>query len=804
MCIRATVRNTGPIPLSKLTPLLPDEFMEVLNEEGFGLAAFIERNPNYLVSVPLPGHVIIAISNNYLKQAHDVDQRKLACWVMALLSAAHFLPGQPQVVALGLSSPHPTIEELSFALRHWTSISPVRLEVFLRSLPDLFAVISQTRRARLLIVHSITPNEDTIRSIAGGLAPLLVKAKPQGASKFAVWLRTVVPSQFHVPVSFIIDKAREMNVMDVTFGTATPTLNQVKGQFQRLPAGFADIRAFGDAPHTVFVRVIDPEPLLLESGVPSYSSNSTPPELEAERYNPTRLAHELTEAIEHYAAQSAMTRARVTKGVEMSRLRDYVPAALMRKLESFYGFSPKDDPRVCILLLDRLRHLWEVQLSAGVARPWAYLPESEMPSSLTLQTSPSPRVLLHCQRLLVECGGQPLVDLYNVLPADLKTAFMDLYGSPAEASAVDAVKALPTEATDAAAAQPAVADTPLAADDGRVVKAVEAFVRTHTLFFFEKDGRVYTSRRTPEENSHLSPLLAEERAETRRRHAVMQKENAALPTPAGSDNRCAPASRDVSLTDSAIANVVYNTIPKDSWILVDSLRGFLFVPRRRQALKRRSGLYTETFRREFFERHHRLFNIHFLFGYDKLVVSRAGYVVKETNLLSPRIDNVARLIKLMALFSVDSISDTSITRRLPPEGRMLVRSLGSVVDVAEQLPMWFAVQRDEINFGSSLIRYIGPLAKTERSPYALKPHPTGVLTRKVPNDPFADIGPDEAEGNGGVDEWNEDWNEEGDVLSNANKWGDDDDDDDDGDDDDGDDDDVINHSSSSSSTSSKA
>ncbi|KPA85619.1 putative mitochondrial hypothetical protein [Leptomonas pyrrhocoris] len=768
LSIRSVVRNTGPIPLSKLTPLLADEFLETIGNTGMSLAKFIEQRPNYLSVVHLPGHVVITMPFHLSKHFDGDEKQKLGIWVLALLSATHFLPGQPQVAALGLSSPQPTVEELSNALRLWTIVSPTRLEIFLRSEPKLFAVHAGTRRVRCLVVNAITPNETAMRSAAGRLEPLLKAIKPYESSKFALWLRTVVPSQFHVPVSYVIKQARELNALETAFGTTSPTLEQIKGQFQQLPSGFADIRAFGDALNTVFVRVIDPEPLLLEAGVPNYGGINAPPELSAADHNPTQLAQELTAALEQYASQSELTRARMVKGLEMSRLRDYVPASLMRKLEQFFGFSEKDDPRVCILLLDRLRHLWEVQLNAGTARLWAYLPESEMPSSLTLQTSPSPRVLLHCQRLLVECGAQPLMDLYNVLPSDLKSAFMNLYSPPYEKPTEGAISAV--VAHDASAASslltPLVSSPPSPPSETCITGALQIFLRAHSLFFFMKDDLVHASRSIqPVHNERVSPIMQKERA------AGLHRQG--MPTAGKNGKRESAKHRELPLTDFEVAQVVYDTLPPDSWILVDSLRRYLCMPKPDFFMKKSRGLPVQTFRREFFERHHRFFDLHELFAFDKLVVSRAAMEVKETHLVAPRIHTIYHLIKLMALLSVDSISDASLTRRIPLKGRIILKSIGSVTDLAQQLPMWFVVRRDEVNCGASLIRYIGPLANPPRSAYALKPHPSGVLTRKVRNDPFADIPPDNVEG-GSVDGWNDDWNEdEEDLFGNHSRWDDD-------------------------------
>jgi hypothetical protein len=740
MGVRSAVRATGPIPLSKLTPLLPDEFLEVLSQKGIGLAAFIERYPSFLVNVHLPGHIIVTIPQELLAEFRTMQRKQMATWVISLLSAAHFLPNQPQVVAMGLSCPHPTTEELSKALRRWTLISVDRLEGFLQSSSGLFAFVKHSRRVRLLVLNNITPSEAAMQSVRGGLAPRLKAAKTQESSRFEVWLRTVVPSQFHVPVSYVMDTAKLLGATEAIFGSKTPSLELIKGQFQQVSASVVDIRAFGDALHTVFVRVINPEPLLLEGGVPSFRLDTDTPELKAHHHNPTALALELTASIEQYAAQSSLTRARIAKGLQMARLRDYVPATLMRKLEAFYGFSEHDDPSVCILLLDRVRHMWEVQLSEGTARPWSFLPESELPSSLTLQTSPSPRVLLHTQRLLLECGGQPLIDLYNVLPADLKTAFMELYASPAR---------VPTTNGAAAEAPPP--------DEAQIMQALQAFVRTHSLFFFTKDNWIFTSRSPRDSEKNVSPLLKKEREVNLSRRAAAMMTSARKP---GSPGVNPVPLGGAKLTDAEIAKAVYDALPEDDWILADALRNYLYTSRRFTSSHGSRDLSVQTFRREFFERHHNMFTIHTMFGFDKLVVSRRNFKVRAPNMLCPRIDTIRRVIKMMALLSVDSISDGSLTRRLPQEGRTLVKTLGTVTDIAEALPMWFVVHRDEINFGSSLIRYIGPLAETPPSPFALKPPPSGVLTRKVPNDPFAEIATETNVTGDSVDGWNEDWNEE--------------------------------------------
>lgn len=752
MSLRSTLRTTGPIPLSKLTPLIADELLETIGKEGVSLAKFLDKYPSYTHTVHLPGHIIIAMGSNVYLYFDSNERRKLGIWVMALLSAAHHLPGQPPVVALGLSAPHPTILELSNALRHWTIVSPVQLAAFLRSFPDIFTVFTPTRRVRLNVLNSIAHNDHIQRTVVGGLVPLLKTVKTQDTSKFALWLRTVVPSQFHIPVSHVLLRARELNVMETTFGTEAPTLDQIKARFQQLPSGFADIRAFGDSPNTVFIRVIDPEPLLLDSGVSTYGGDSTPPEVDAAQHNPTQLAQELTAAIEHYASQTPLTRARVVKGIAMSRLRDYVPAALMQRLEAFYGFSARDDPSVCILLLDRLRHLWEVQLSAGTARPWTLLAASEMPSSLTLQTSPSPRVLQHCQRLLLECGAQPLMELYHVLPSDLKMAFLELYG--------DATK---QTATNEGVAHPV---TPQQPDDASILAAVQAFLRVHSLYFFIKDGLAHTSR---------SPANREDERNPHQRKGEGDATVGGVGAARGLRDTAKKGMLKVgsaAASDAEIAKSLYDAIPRDTIVLVDSLRNSLGLSTAEVRQRRHRGIPVQSIRREFINRFPQYFKQHFLLGHDKITVSRADANILETHLMVPRINTIGRLLKMMALFSLNSISDASLTRRLPLDGRDLLKGIGSATDLAEQLPMWFAVQRDDRNFGSSLIRYIGPIVETERSAYALKPHPSGTLTRKVPNDPFADITPDNLV-DGHVDGWNSEWDEVDDSLAGNNSWDDD-------------------------------
>lgn len=737
MSVRSIIRKVGPTPLSKLTSYVADEYFEILDKENMSLLRLIETHPNYLIAVHLPGSIIIALDSDVRKQFKSERSRQLGVWVMALLSAAHHLGGQPAIAALRLSSPNPSVYELCNALARWTVINPAGLETFLRSHTDTFAVNPIGRQVRLLLLKSWGPEGNHHRSQMGQMSELQAMPKPQEASRFAMWLRTVVPSQYHVPLSHVLQRIQEQNLTEVTFGTATPTLDQIKRQFQQLPRGFADVRAFGDAPNTVFIRVIDPEPLLLDSGVSTYGGGCAPPELETAQHNPTQLAHDLAQAIEHYAGQSELTRARVVKGLEVSRLRDYVPAALMRRLEKFYGFSEADDPRVCILMLDRLRHEWEVRLGDGVVRPWSFLSTAEMPSSLTLQTSPAPRILLHCQHLLLECGPQPPVELYKVLPSDLKATFMEIYGETQARENPD----------DDAAEQQQQQQQP---DEAVIEAAVQNFLRPHSLFFFTQDGYVHSSR-TPSNtgNTASGAAGAKQSKESRAPSAELR----------GAAKRSKPSGESTVALELKQATEMRDLIPRGQMVLADTIRKVFNADAAVRSSRRCDSL---TVRREFFDRFPLLFTKQQIFAFDKLVISRAGDTLEDSGILAPRMNTITHVVKFMALLSVNSTTDAALTRRLPLDGRTLLKSIGTAVDLAEQLPMWFAVQRDESNFGASLIRYIGPLAKTKRSPNALKPHPRGVLTRKVPNDPFADIAPDNVVD--GEDEWNDDWNEDDDTF----------------------------------------
>ncbi|KAG5479563.1 hypothetical protein CUR178_03324 [Leishmania enriettii] len=731
--LHSLLRSTGPLPISRLTGMISDEQLERLGKEGFGLAQFVRQHPTMFCEVELPGRVHVAMAQELCSPFRTSHEKALGLRIIGLLAIAQHMAGTQVAVSLGFSSATPTVSSLCKALRHWSLVTPFQLTRFLNQFDQVFWCHPLSQNVRLRFMQSstatLTPKQ---------LVPY--ERTPQGPknSRLQLWLGAVVPSQHHVPLSYLMDSASATNMTTTLFSCETPSLADVRLAFQQLPPQFVDVRVFGSSPMAVFVRLLRPEPLLLQAGVPSYTSDSPAPEMAVSRYDPTALGLKLTEALQKGAAEDRLQRLQLVKGLHLERLRDYVAADLVREIETFYGLAEGGDLRVSVLLFDRLRHLWEVQLDSSRVRPWAFLSPSEQPSSLTLETSPLPRALVRLQRILADRGPQPPGELYAELPEDVQAALLRIYRPLKEAGEPQKATASPTPSPSS--------DTMVGAD------VIDSFVGTHSLFLVKKGDLVYT------------PLLA---AEEQRRPAkagadpLVGKAGEERTSAAGALGSCSAAAHrarsEGEMTEVELAQFLHDVIPVGQPIIVDTLRTAVLAELFRRGL--RSEKARRFVRRDFFERHKRFFTLYEYFAYDKLVVGRAEDPPPPPHVLQPPMSSIEEVIKFIALLSSNSASDGCITRSLPRQARLLLKSVGSVTDLAEQLPMWFLAQRDKNNFSSSLIRYIGPLAELEtRSEWALKPPPNGVLTRKVPNNPFADIGSEDVDGKPAG--WNEEWNED--------------------------------------------
>ncbi|GET88498.1 hypothetical protein, conserved [Leishmania tarentolae] len=731
--LRSLLRSTGPMPISKLASMMDDENLERLGDTGGGLVQFFRRHPQTFAEVQLPGRVHVAMLSDAACPFRSSEHRTLGLRVIGLLTIAQHMTGTQVATSLGFSSSSPTVTELCKALRHWSLLSPIQLKRFLNQYDDVFWYHPLSLYVRLRSVKPCATTPTLSQSLP---SPHALTSSHN--TRFQLWLSRVLPSQYHVPVSYLMDAAATTKMSESLFGSEAPSLENMRQAFQQLPPKLVDVRAFGASPMAVFVRLLRPEPLLLQAGVRSYTLDAPPPESAASHHDPTLLGRRLTEALQKGAAADRLKHARLVKGLHMTHLRECVPADLVHEVEMFYGLVEGGDLRVSVLLLDRLRHMWEVQLDSCRVRPWAFLPESEQPSSLTLETSPVPRVMVHLQRIMADNGPQLPADLYEALPSDLQEALLRTYGPMKEA-----------DTSSNATTSPALPSSP----ETRVgAEVVSSFIQTHSLFFMKQGDHIYTPRLAAEELRQPTKADAAPLGERRR------GEGACVEMPRGSASSVSrPANQGVEMSEVEVAQFLHDAIPVGQQIVVDGLRAAL------QREQRRRGLSGEKVRRlvrrDFFERNKRFFKLYEYFAYDKVVVGRAEDPPPPPNKLQPRITNIGQVIKFIALFSSQSASDGALTRALPREGRMILKTVGSVTDLAEQLPTWFVAQRDKNNFSSSLIRYIGPLAESEQpSAWALKPAPKGVLRRKVPNDPFADIGSEDL--NGKPAGWNDEWNED--------------------------------------------
>ncbi|KAG5479032.1 hypothetical protein LSCM1_02875 [Leishmania martiniquensis] len=733
--LHSLLRSTGPLPVSKLAGMIGDEHLERLGKEGIGLAQFIRLHSEVFHEIQLPDRVHVAMTHELCSPFRTPDQKTLGLRVIGLLTIAQHMQGTQVTASLGFSSATPTVSELCKALRHWSLVSAVQLKRFLRQFEDIFWFHPLTEYVRLRCARQYTA------ALGPGPKPLLPSERSLNdakKSRLQLWLGAVVPSQYHVPLSYLLDSASVTNMSVTLFGSEAPSLQEVQLAFQQLPPQFVDVRVFGSSPTAIFVRLLRPEPLLLQAGVPTYTLDAPAPELAASRYDPALLGRKVTEALQKGAAEDRVRRLQLVKGLFLASLRECVAADLVHEIELFYGLAEGGDLRVSVLLFDRLRHLWEVQLDASQVRPWAFLPLSEQPSSLTLETSPVPRALVRLQRILAVKGPKLPAELYAELPEDVREALLRTYGPLKEGTE-------PPNASVPPAPSPS-SDTTVAA------KIIGSFVRTHSLFLTQTGDYVCTPRLAAEAqrrptNAGAHPSEGKEGEEST--SAVE------APVPAPALLRC--ANPEAEMSEVEIAQFMHDAIPVGQTVLVDALRTVLHTEQLRRGM--RSDKARRFVRREFFERHHRFFKVYEYFAYDKLVVGRAEDPSPPPHVLQPQMTCIEDVIKFIALMSSISATDGALTRSLPRQGRMILKAVGSVIDLAEQLPMWFLTQRDKNNFSSSLIRYIGPLAESEtRSEWALTPPPAGVLTRKVPNNPFADIGPEELEGK--PTGWNEEWNED--------------------------------------------
>ncbi|KAK7196512.1 hypothetical protein NESM_000588900 [Novymonas esmeraldas] len=708
--LRAALRCTGPVPLPKLAAVIGDAQLEGISRDYGGLVNFIHTYGTWFSSVQLPGRVHVVVGAELTSWFRTPDDKTMGLRIIGLLTVAHYLPGTQTATMLGFTSTTLKVMDLCKAMRCWSLVAPAQLTQFVKLHEHVFVYSSVTRTVRL---RSQRPTSQLSSQQAPSVtAPTEADKTEASGNRLKAWLGMTVPSQYHVSIAHLMDIAEMTNSTVTLFGRLEPSLQDVQKVFQKLPPQFVDVRAFGNSPMAVFVRLLRPEPLLLRTGVSSYTVESPAPELATAQFNPTKLAVALTAALQTAAAQDAQRHLQLTHGFHLTQLRDVVPASLVSDIERFYGLVRGGDLRVSVLLLDRLRHQWEVQLDTSRVRPWSFLPQSAQPSSLTLETSPVPRVMLWLQWLLSSEGMQTPAALFEKLPLELQEPLLETCGS-----------------ADAAASPSAGA------------AAVQAFVRTHSLYFTEKGELIGT------------PLLTAAVPVAEAKKKEKDDDGSLTRVTFGRSS----LATEQHITDLDLALALHQHLPHGQPVLSDLLRSSVLAE---SNFRGKPPAKLQRFvRREFFMQFPTWFKAYEMFAFDKLVVGRPGDAPPPPHMLQPPMPTIQHVIKFMALLASQSATDGAITRLLPRDGRAILRCFGSVTDVAEQLPMWFIVRRDKRNAASSLIRYIGPLAETDTpSPGALQPGPPGVLTRKIPNNPFANVEPYGVSGRpvGWHDDWNED------------------------------------------------
>nr|CCC91347.1 conserved hypothetical protein [Trypanosoma congolense IL3000] len=397
--VRVILRRYGALPLPRVASMLNDEVLELMPNVTGGLGQYVKDRPSkFHVEVASSGLTVVMLASEL---RHAGGGSPIVGKVLANLAVA---PNQQLHIA-HLFRSLPPLEQRkcgnerlleSFLLLH-TSLVTIQ--------NSIVRMVPTSARGRV----GLSSSGPSVAASAGFSAS--GQASKQGESlqeptvvgralddpklnRLLLFLQKRVPLSFYVPLRSVIATPRSASCF-----SQDASVEDILADLQRIPTNFLDCRVIGDGLDDVFLRMMDAEIRPYVSGV-----TSTSPE-----YEVLHLGKPLIDAFRALASSSAENNKRLRAGIAMTELGDVLPPDLRQRLHMFQT-AHKD--MACIFIFDRLRHLFDVNMTACMVRPWEVLERHEQPSSLTWRTTPIPVVLRHVLQLLERkpLSPQELVD----------------------------------------------------------------------------------------------------------------------------------------------------------------------------------------------------------------------------------------------------------------------------------------------------------------------------------------------------------------------------------------------------------
>ncbi|KAG8347508.1 hypothetical protein ERJ75_000241100 [Trypanosoma vivax] len=630
--LRAILRRHGALPLSRASSMLSDEVLESMSNLKGGLRQYVQDRPSRFQTEVLPSGVTVVMLASELRRAGG--SAPLVGKVLAVVATA---PQQQMHVSHVFRALSPVEQRKcgndrlleSFLLQH-PSLLIVHNGV-VRPAPTSFMALkgvsaSSTSRSQTISQQMSASSAAPSCMPVSGDGPVVCETLPEAPmplaphstgcsdpklNKLLLLLQRAVPFSFYVPLHVVAAGMRHR----LAIFSPEAKQSEIIEELQRVPGTILDCRVIGDEKEDVFLRMMDAERR------PYIGDESSI----AQGFEVLPLGPPLIKAFRKYGSISGENRQRLRNGVSMRELGDILPPNLIEQLR-IYGPNQKDT--AFILIFDRLRNLFDVNMSACMVRPWDVMQEHEQPSSLTWQTTPVPTVLRHTLEILRDKPIAPDA-LTTALPTYAQKQLQWAYSSVAE------------------------------------------FVSHHSLYLLMKDDLVWT------------PYLA----------AASQGARVPSATRGGH-----AAGRH--LKDTVKARMLMEIMPKHHAVVWSRFRTTPAV--------RELPFDVRDIRQDFFDRHRDCFAVYEVLGSTTLIVGRRDGTPPPGNLLQPPCRSLADLIRLIALWTVGGAQEATVLNYLSKDARTMVRRYGSVVQIVQQLPMWFEVRGERQGAGSAIISYIGP------------------------------------------------------------------------------------------------
>ncbi|ESL08305.1 hypothetical protein TRSC58_03994 [Trypanosoma rangeli SC58] len=410
---RCMLRRYGAMPLPRITALLSDELLNILSNVSGGLRRYLQERPSRFRVEVLPSGVTVVMLATELRGVGP--GLPIVAQVLAHLAVSP----QQQMSVSQLFCALPALEQRrcgnelyleSFLLQH-SSLVTVQNGV-VKAAPTSFM-----QQKGILAAPPPPPSlPSPVRAMKMQQPvpepPVSSNTVAEDAkmNKLMALLQKAVPFSYYVPLSFIMRHSRSY----MCFSPGMP-VEDILEELRRVPATILDCRVIGDDANDIFLRMMDAECRPYVNDETRLSSN----------YEVLSLGAPLIEAFRAFAAQAPDHLQRLRSGVTMSDLKDILPSAVLERLH-LYNSTQKD--AACIFVFDRLRHLFDVNMTAYMVRPWEVLAAHAQPSSLTWQTTPVPVVLRHSLMALEKKPLSP-EEFPNALPSASRRQLQCAYAS---------------------------------------------------------------------------------------------------------------------------------------------------------------------------------------------------------------------------------------------------------------------------------------------------------------------------------------------------------------------------------------